>query len=69
MALLIAGSKVRDGWHHPLDVAFGAAVGTLFAHVAFGCVFRAVYDGRVNHLPRDGEEEHTVGSGKGKEGE
>jgi diacylglycerol diphosphate phosphatase/phosphatidate phosphatase len=63
VALLIAGSKVRDGWHHPFDVAFGAVVGTLFAHIAFGCVFRGVYNGRVNHLPRDGEEKEE------KEGE
>ncbi|KAH6644607.1 phosphatidic acid phosphatase type 2/haloperoxidase [Boeremia exigua] len=52
VALLIAASKVRDGWHHPVDVLFGAIVGTLFAHMAYHCVFRGVYDGRVNHLPR-----------------
>lgn len=52
MAMLIAGSKVRDGWHHPHDVIFGALVGTLFAHMAFRCVFRSVYDSRVNHLVR-----------------
>lgn len=52
VALLIAASKVRDGWHHPVDVLFGALVGTLCAHMAFWCVFRGVYDGRVNHLPR-----------------
>lgn len=64
VALLIAGSKVRDGWHHPFDVVFGALVGTFFAHVAYGCVFRGVYDGRVNHLPRDAEEEDKEGEGK-----
>ena len=81
IALLISGSKVRDGWHHPVDVVFGALVGTLFAHVAYGCVFRGVYDGRVNDLPRDGVEgedrkdrdgENRIGEakvGKGKKGE
>lgn len=53
VALLIAASKVRDGWHHPVDVLFGAIVGTLFAHMAFWCVFRSVYDLRTNHLPRE----------------
>jgi membrane-associated phospholipid phosphatase len=52
IALLIAASKVRDGWHHPVDVIFGAIVGTLFAHMAFRSVFRSVYDSRVNHIPR-----------------
>jgi len=52
MAALIAGSKVRDGWHHPHDVLFGALMGTVFAHLAFRCVFRSVYDSRVNHLAR-----------------
>lgn len=52
VAVLIAASKVRDGWHHPVDVIFGAVVGMLFAHIAYKCVFRAVYDERVNHLPR-----------------
>lgn len=53
VALLIAASKIRDGWHHPIDVLFGAVVGTLFAHMAYWCVFRGVYDGRVNHFPRE----------------
>ncbi|KAF2621700.1 PAP2-domain-containing protein [Macroventuria anomochaeta] len=53
VALLIAASKIRDGWHHPADVLFGSLVGVLFAHMAYWCVFRGVYDGRVNHLPRD----------------
>ncbi len=52
VALLIAASKVRDGWHHPIDVVFGGLVGILFAHMAYHCVFRSVYDGRINHLPR-----------------
>ena len=52
IALLIASSKVRDGWHHPVDVLFGALVGTAFAHMAYWCCFRGVYDGRVNDVPR-----------------
>jgi membrane-associated phospholipid phosphatase len=27
----LAASKVRDGWHHPIDVVFGAMVGTAVA--------------------------------------
>lgn len=53
VALLIAASKIRDGWHHPIDVLFGALVGILFAHMAYWCVFRGVYDGRANHLLRE----------------
>lgn len=41
-ALLIAASKVRDGWHHPVDVLFGSLVGIAFAHMAYHCVFRSV---------------------------
>ena len=52
VALLIAASKIRDGWHHPQDILFGAFVGTVFAHLAFWSVFRGVYDSRVNHLVR-----------------
>lgn len=51
-AFLMAASKVRDCWHHPVDVLFGSLVGILFAHLAYWCVFRGVYDGRVNHIPR-----------------
>lgn len=53
IAFLIAGSKVRDGWHHPVDVIFGAIVGTAFAHMAFRMVYRGIYDSRVNHLPME----------------
>lgn len=52
VAFLIAASKVRDCWHHPVDVLFGSAVGIVFAHLAYWCVFRSVYDGRVDHVPR-----------------
>lgn len=53
VASLMAMSKVRDGWHHPVDVLFGSLVGIAFAHMSFHCVFNSVYDGRVNHLPQD----------------
>lgn len=52
VALLIAASKVRDGWHHPADVLFGSLVGIVSAHMAFQCLFRGVYYARLNHLPR-----------------
>ncbi|KAF2026233.1 PAP2-domain-containing protein [Setomelanomma holmii] len=51
IAILIAGSKIRDEWHHPVDVVFGALVGILFAHVAYRMVYRSVYDWRTNHVP------------------
>ncbi|KAF1927104.1 PAP2-domain-containing protein [Didymella exigua CBS 183.55] len=52
LAFLISASKVRDCWHHPIDVLFGSLVGIVFAHLAYWCAFRGVYDGRVNHVPR-----------------
>ena len=52
VAFLIAASKVRDCWHHPVDVLFGSLVGIVFAHMAYWCVFKGVYDGRVNYVPR-----------------
>lgn len=55
IALLLALSKVRDGWHHPIDVLFGALVGTLFAHMAYRMCYRGVYDGETNHIPREGD--------------
>ena len=51
IALLLALSKIRDGWHHPVDVVFGALVGFLFAHMAYKMVYRSVYDWRTNHIP------------------
>jgi hypothetical protein len=33
IATILAASKIRDGWHHPIDVVFGAIVGTAFAHM------------------------------------
>lgn len=55
IAVLLALSKVRDGWHHPVDVVFGALVGTLFAHMAYKMVYRSVYDERTNHIPLGGD--------------
>jgi diacylglycerol diphosphate phosphatase/phosphatidate phosphatase len=52
VAFLLAASKVRDCWHHPVDVLFGSLVGIVFAYMAYWCVFKGVYDGRVNHVPR-----------------
>jgi diacylglycerol diphosphate phosphatase/phosphatidate phosphatase len=52
-AVLIAASKIRDGWHHPVDVVAGAVIGTILAHLAFKMVFRSVYDSRDNHVPRE----------------
>jgi diacylglycerol diphosphate phosphatase/phosphatidate phosphatase len=51
IALLLALSKIRDRWHHPVDIVFGALVGTLFAHMAFKMVYWNVYDARTNHIP------------------
>ena len=51
-AFLIAASKVRDCWHHPVDVLFGGVMGIALAHLAYWCVFRSVYNGGVNHVPR-----------------
>lgn len=53
VAVILAGSKVRDGWHHPIDVVFGALVGTVFAHMAFSMVFRGVYRSEENHEPAE----------------
>lgn len=54
IAFVLALSKVRDGWHHPVDVVFGGFVGTVFAHWAYKMVFRSVYDEKTNHLPLGG---------------
>jgi diacylglycerol diphosphate phosphatase/phosphatidate phosphatase len=53
LAFLLAGSKVRDEWHHPVDVIFGALVGTAFAHLAYRMVYRSIYNSRKNHIPRE----------------
>jgi diacylglycerol diphosphate phosphatase/phosphatidate phosphatase len=51
LAIILAASKVRDGWHHPIDVVFGAIVGTAFAHMAYAMAYRSVYDAKTNHIP------------------
>jgi diacylglycerol diphosphate phosphatase/phosphatidate phosphatase len=51
IATLFALSKVRDEWHHPIDIAFGALIGILFAHMAYKMVYWSVYDWRTNHIP------------------
>lgn len=59
VAVVIAASKVRDMWHHPHEVVFGACVGTLFALMAFRMVYRGVWDQKRNHLAREvGGKEH-----------
>lgn len=54
-AALFALSKVRDQWHHPRDIAFGALMGLLFAHLAYAKCYRSVYDARTNHIPLEGD--------------
>lgn len=44
LALIMAASKVRDGWHHPVDVVAGALIGTAFALMAYRMVYRGVWD-------------------------
>lgn len=39
LAFVIAGSKVRDGWHHPADVIRGALIGIAFALMAYKMVY------------------------------
>ncbi|CAI6336453.1 unnamed protein product [Periconia digitata] len=41
-ACVIAGSKVRDGWHHPEDVVAGSLIGSVFAYMAFKSAYPAV---------------------------
>jgi diacylglycerol diphosphate phosphatase/phosphatidate phosphatase len=53
IAVLMAGSKIRDMWHHPVDVVFGACVGTLFALMAYRMVYGSAWDQRTNHLARE----------------
>ncbi|KAF1914679.1 phosphatidic acid phosphatase type 2/haloperoxidase [Ampelomyces quisqualis] len=54
IAVVLALSKLRDAWHHPVDIVFGALVGTAFAHMAYKMVYRSVYDSRMNHVPLGG---------------
>jgi diacylglycerol diphosphate phosphatase/phosphatidate phosphatase len=52
VATALSLSKVRDGWHHPVDVVCGAGIGTFFAVVAYKMVFWSVWDAKDNHVPR-----------------
>ncbi|EUC49537.1 hypothetical protein COCMIDRAFT_84388 [Bipolaris oryzae ATCC 44560] len=52
VAVALSLSKLRDGWHHPVDVVCGACIGTFFAVVAYKMVFWSVWDARDNHVPR-----------------
>ena len=65
VAVLLAGSKVRDGWHHPSDVVAGGVIGGLFACAAYRMVFRSVWDQGTNHLPRERFEGREEKKGKG----
>lgn len=56
LAVLLAASKVRDGWHHVSDVVAGALVGSAFAVMAYRMVYRSVWDARDNHVAREREE-------------
>jgi diacylglycerol diphosphate phosphatase/phosphatidate phosphatase len=51
IAMLFALSKLRDSWHHPIDIIFGSLVGIFFAHMAYKMVYCSVYDWRTNHVP------------------
>ncbi|KAH7406906.1 phosphatidic acid phosphatase type 2/haloperoxidase [Phaeosphaeria sp. MPI-PUGE-AT-0046c] len=51
IAVVLALSKMRDGWHHPVDLVFGSLLGTFFAHMAYKMVYRSVYDEETNHIP------------------
>jgi diacylglycerol diphosphate phosphatase/phosphatidate phosphatase len=57
IATLFTLSKVRDEWHHPTDIAFGALIGILFAHMAYKMVYWSVYDWRTNHIPLGSSED------------
>ena len=63
LAVVIAASKVRDGWHHPFDVIFGAMVGSLFALMAYRMMYKGIWQQKTNHLAREVYEEpkgHTL---------
>ncbi|EMD66177.1 hypothetical protein COCSADRAFT_353235 [Bipolaris sorokiniana ND90Pr] len=62
VAVALSLSKLRDGWHHPVDVACGACIGGFFAVVAYKMVFWSVWDARDNHVPR----RHVDGTGEGR---
>jgi diacylglycerol diphosphate phosphatase/phosphatidate phosphatase len=65
IAILFALSKLRDLWHHPVDIFFGSLVGIFFAHMAYKMVYWSVYDSRTNHIPLGGHKDEIVrGHGK-----
>lgn len=69
LAVLMAASKIRDMWHHPEDVVFGACVGSLFALMAYRMVYRGVWDQERNHVAREvGGEDVRGGDGAGAKG-
>ncbi|PSN74543.1 PAP2-domain-containing protein [Corynespora cassiicola Philippines] len=49
IAIVISGSKVRDGWHHATDVLVGAKIGLVFAIWAY----RMVYQGASHDISRE----------------
>ncbi|KAF2119977.1 hypothetical protein BDV96DRAFT_641844 [Lophiotrema nucula] len=55
-ALMIAGSKLADHYHHPVDIVAGGLIGSLCAIAAYRQRFGAVFDWRYNHtvLPLGG---------------
>lgn len=63
-AVILALSKIRDGWHHPVDVVCGAAIGTCFAIIAYKMDFWSVWDPRDNHVPRRKSGDLRTGGGE-----
>ena len=49
-AVIVAASKVRDGWHHPVDVVAGAVIGSAFALMAYKMVYHGVWNQEKNHV-------------------
>jgi diacylglycerol diphosphate phosphatase/phosphatidate phosphatase len=49
-AVIVAASKVRDGWHHPVDVVGGAVIGSSVALMAYKMVYRGVWNQEKNHV-------------------
>lgn len=64
IAAILALSKLRDAWHHPIDILFGALIGTAFAHMAYKMCYWSVYDERTNHIPLGGVSGERVGEGE-----
>lgn len=64
IAAILALSKLRDAWHHPIDILFGALIGMAFAHMAYKMCYWSVYDERTNHIPLGGVSGERVGEGE-----